>query len=132
MLDFDYNKVLDYVKQNKALEEYRFYLESIYRFKSHSLSQIEEDIYVKALNAFGNCSEVFTNINNADIDLGYIKDENNNNVKLTSSNYSIYMKSKDRRVRKDAFDAMYNYYKNLKNTLAATYVGEIKESSFIT
>lgn len=132
MLEFDYNKVLDYIKQNKALEEYRFYLESIYRFKSHSLSQIEEDIYVKALNAFGNCSEVFTNINNADIDLGYIKDENNNNVKLTSSNYSIYMKSKDRRVRKDAFDAMYNYYKNLKNTLAATYVGEIKESSFIT
>lgn len=132
MLEFDYNKVLDYIKQNKALEEYRFYLESIYRFKSHSLSQIEEDIYVKALNAFGNCSEVFTNINNADIDLGYIKDEKNNDVKLTSSNYSIYMKSKDRRVRKDAFDAMYNYYKNLKNTLAATYVGEIKESSFIT
>ena len=132
MLEFDYNKVLDYIKQNKALEEYRFYLESIYRFKSHSLSQIEEDIYVKALNAFGNCSEVFTNINNADIDLGYIKDEKNNDVKLTSSNYSNYMKSKDRRVRKDAFDAMYNYYKNLKNTLAATYVGEIKESSFIT
>lgn len=132
MLSFDYNKVLNYIKENKALEEYKFYLEDFYRFKKHSLSQIEENIYVRAINAFGNCSEVFNNIDNTDIDLGYIKDENGKEIKLTSSNYSVFMKSKDRRVRKDAFLSLYNYYKGLKNTLAATYVGQIKESSFIT
>ena len=132
MLSVDYNKVLNYIKEHKALEEYKFYLEDFYRFKKHSLSQIEENIYVRAINAFGNCSEVFNNIDNTDIDLGYIKDENGKEIKLTSSNYSVFMKSKDRRVRKDAFLSLYNYYKGLKNTLAATYVGQIKESSFIT
>ncbi|MBE6139026.1 MAG: oligoendopeptidase F [Firmicutes bacterium] len=132
MMESDYETVLKYISENKKLKEYRFYLEDIYRFKPHSLSQKEEDIYVRALNAFGNCSETFNNINNADIDLGYIKNENGEDVKLTQSNYFVFMKSKDRSVRENAFNAMYNYFKNRKNTLASTYVGEIKESSFVT
>ena len=132
MMECEYEKVEKYIKENEKLKEYKFYLEDFYRYKPHSLSKIEEDIYVKALNAFGNCSEVFTNINNTDIDLGNIKNEEGNDVKLTSSNYIIYMKSENREVRKSAFEAMYNYYKSLKNTLAAAYVGEIKENSFST
>lgn len=132
MMEASYELVKKYIEENDDLKEYKFYLEDFYRFKSHSLSFIEEDIYVKALNAFGNCSEVFTNINNADIDLGYIKDENGNDVKLTSSNYIVFMKSKNREVRKNAFLAMYKYYKSLKNTLAAAYLGEIKENAFTT
>ena len=132
MMQSDYETVLKYIEENEKLKEYKFYLEDIYRFKKHSLSQKEEDIYVRALNAFGNCSEVFSALNNADIDLGYIKNENGEDIKLTQSNYIVYMKSKDRSVRESAFNAMYNYYKNRKNTLASTYVGELKESSFIT
>ena len=132
MMNIDYKTIKKYIKENKDLEEYSFYLENFYRYKPHSLTQIEEDIYVKALNAFGNCSEVFNNINNTDIDLGYIKDEEGKDVKLTSSNYIVYMQSKNREVRKSAFKAMYAYYKSLKNTLAASYVGEIKENAFST
>lgn len=132
MLSASYDTVLDYIKENKALDEYRFYLESIFRFKDHSLSLEQEDIFVRALNAFGNCSEAFSNINNADIDLGYVKDESGENVKLTASNYINFMKSKNRDVRKNAFSSMYNYYKSLKNTLSSTYVGQIKEDLFVT
>lgn len=132
MLKEDYDKVLEYIKSNKKLEEYRFYLECIFRYKKHSLSLNEEEIFTKALNAFGNCSEVFSNINNADINLGNIKNEKGEDVELTQSNYINFMKSKDRKVRENAFHAMYNYYKGLKNTLSSTYVGEIKESAFVT
>ena len=132
MMKTDYATVKSFIEENEKLIEYKFYLEDFYRYKSHSLSQVEEDIYVKALNAFGNCSEVFTNINNTDVDLGNIIDESGEEVKLTSSNYIVYMKSKNRGVRKNAFEAMYNYYKSLKNTLAAAYVGEIKENAFST
>lgn len=132
MLSASYDTVLDYIKENKALDEYRFYLESIFRFKDHSLSLEQEDIFVRALNAFGNCSEAFSNINNTDIDLGYVKDESGENVKLTASNYINFMKSKNRDVRKNAFSSMYNYYKSLKNTLSSTYVGQIKEDLFVT
>ncbi len=132
MLNESYETVLTYIEENKKLEEYKFYLETIYRFKSHSLTLEQEEIFTKALNAFGNCSEVFSNINNADINLGYIKNEKGEEIELTQSNYITFMKSKDRSIRKSAFHAMYNYYKSLKNTLSSAYVGEIKESSFIT
>lgn len=132
MLESTYETVLKYIEENENLQEYKFYLEDIYRFKPHSLTQKEEDIFVRALNAFGNCSEVFSNINNTDIDLGYIKNESGEDVKLTQSNYIKFMKSKDRKIRKNVFNTMYSYYKSRKNTLASTYVGEIKESAFIT
>ena len=132
MLECDYDKVLKYIDENDKLKEYKFYLECIFRYKPHSLSLKEEEIYTKAINSFGNCSEAFSSLNNADINLGTIKDENNNIIEVTSSNYGIFMKSKDRRVRIDSFNAMYNYYEAHKNTLSALLVGEIKESSFIT
>ena len=130
-MEGEFNKVLEFIKENPKLEEYKFNLECIYRYKNHSLSKIEEDIFVKAVNAFGNCSEAFNAIDNADIDLGYIT-YNGKKTKLTSSNYSIMMKDKDRNIRIEAFNNMYNYYKGLKNTLANLYVGEIKESRFVS
>lgn len=132
MLEASYDTVLKYIEENDKLKEYKFYLETIYRFKPHSLIIEQEEIFTKALNAFGNCSEVFSNINNSDIDLGYVENDKGEKVELTQSNYITFMKSKNRKVRENAFHAMYNYYKSLKNTLASAYVGEIKESSFIT
>ncbi len=130
-MESDYSKVLEYIKDNKKLEEYKFNLECIYRYKNHSLSKIEEDIFVKAVNAFGNCSEAFNSIDNADIDLGYVTYKGEK-TKLTSSNYGIMMKDKDRNVRIEAFNNMYKYYSGLKNTLSNLYVGEIKESRFVS
>lgn len=132
MLKCDYEKVLSYIKENDALNEYKFYLETVYRYSDHSLSLEQEEIFTKALNAFGNCEEVFSNINNTDIDLGYVEDENGNLTKLTASNYINFMKSKNRLVRKNAFNKMYEYYESRKNTIASALVGEIKESLFIT
>ena len=132
MLKCDYNTVLKYIEENKDLKKYKFYLECIFRYKPHSLSLEEEDIFTKALNCLGNCSEAFSSLDNADINLGTIIDENGEYVELTSSNYGIFMKSKNREVRKSAFNAMYRFYEAHKNTLSSLYVGEIKESSFIT
>lgn len=132
MLMTDYDVVLEYIKENSNLLKYKFYLECIYRYKSHSLSLEQEDIFTKACNAFGNCSEVFNNIDNTDINLGFIKDESGKKVELTNSNYIKYMKSSDRSVRKNVFQKLYKYFKSLKNTLAAAYVGKIKESSFVS
>ena len=130
-MESTYDKVLEFIKENPKLEEYRFNLECIYRYKEHSLSKIEEDIFVKAVNAFGNCSEAFNSIDNADIDLGYVTYKGEK-TKLTSSNYGIMMKDKDRNVRIEAFNNMYKYYSGLKNTLSNLYVGEIKESRFVS
>lgn len=130
ILNCSYDKVLGYIKENKELEEYRFALESIFRYQKHTLSKEEEAIVAAASNAFGACNDVFYNLDNADIYLGMIKDENMEEVELTNSNYGYYVGSNDRRVREEAFKAMYKYFGDFKNTIAATLKGQIKENFF--
>ncbi len=130
ILETPYEKVKQFIKEDQRLEEYRFDLEQMYRYQNHTLSKKEEDIITKASNAFGTGSEVFYYFDNADIDLGQIKDEQGNLVTLTNSNYTKYMKSKKRSVRKDAFDHMYTYFSKFKNTIAAALAGNIKENFF--
>lgn len=130
LLDSDYNVVLDYIKDNPKLEEYKFDLEKTFRYKEHTLSKEEETIITKANNTFGVGEDAFYNFDNADIKLGYIKDENGVEVELTNSNYNKYMNSKNREVRKDAFMHMYRYFSDFKNTIAACLKGNIKENFF--
>ena len=132
ILECDYNVILDYIEKDDRLKQYSFDLEQLFRNKPHTLSLDEENIIILTTNAMGTGSEVFDNIDNTDIDLGKIKDENKNEVELTNANYNKYMNSKDRRVRIDAFNAMYNYYKGLIHTIAASLKGNVKENFFMS
>ena len=132
MLSVDYDLVLSYIKEDDRLKEYAFDLEKMFRYKEHTLSEAEEAIITEAINAFGTGSDAFNYIDNADINLGKIKDEDGNLVELTNSNYIKYMTSSNRNVRIDAFNHMYEYFKGLKNTISACLKGNIKENFFLS
>ena len=130
MMATSYDEVLKMIEQDTSLKEYQFDLEKSFRYQNHVLSTREEELIAKASNAMGTGDEVFYNLDNSDIHLRPIHDEQGNLVELNNSNYNKYMNSKNREVRKEAFDSMYEYWKNLKNTVAATYKGQIKEDFF--
>lgn len=130
MLEKSFVAVENLIKEEPKLELYRFDLEKTFRFKEHTLSKELEEIITNANNAFGGCAEAFYNLDNADINLGNIIDEDGNSVKLTNSNYAKYIMSKNRSVRENAFNNMYNYWASIKNTIATTYKGQIKENFF--
>ena len=132
MLSVDYSYVLELISKDKRLEEYRFDLEKMFRYKDHTLSEQEEAIITKACNAFGTGDEAFYNLDNADIHLGNVTDEDGNKVEVTNSNYGKLMNSLNRDVRINTFKTMYGYFKGLKNTLAACLKGSIKESFFLS
>lgn len=130
MMATSYDEILKMIEQDTSLKEYQFDLEKSFRYQDHVLSTREEELIAKASNAMGTGDEVFYNLDNSDIHLRPIHDEQGNLVELNNSNYNKYMNSKNREVRKEAFDSMYEYWKNLKNTVAATYKGQIKEDFF--
>lgn len=68
--------------------------------------------------------------NNADIKFPSILDENGESVELTKGRYIKFLESKDRRVRKDAFHALYSTYSAQKNTLAASLTANVKKNRF--
>lgn len=67
-------------------------------------------------------------LKDSDLTFGTILDEAQKEVVLTESNYSIYIESKDRRVRKDAFQTLYQTYKQFINSFASTLSGNINEN----
>ena len=116
MLSVPYSKVLEYIDENKELEIYRQNLKDFYRYQAHTLTETEEELLGKVSSMLGNNSKAFAKLNNADVDLGNIQDENNEEIKLTHANFGKYLESKNREVRKQVFTKMHEYYKKLKDT----------------
>src|SRR5690625_1109210 len=69
-------------------------------------------------------------LNHADLIFPHIKDENGNEVELTHGRYIGFLESKDRTVRKAAFEAMYETFGSFKNTFATTLNGNVKKNNF--
>ncbi|MGI6777404.1 MAG: oligoendopeptidase F [Acetivibrionales bacterium] len=119
-----------FMEENKALKIYRHFFNENLRQKEHILSDKEEQILALSSELAHTPADIFNMFNNADIKFPFIKDENGEEVELTKGRYIRFLESRDRRVRKDAFHALYSsYYKN-RNTLAASLANNIKKNRF--
>lgn len=128
LLKEDYAKIEKFCQDEPKLLEHEVNIKDTFRYKKHTLSDIEEKLLSNISKAFGNDEQTYGYLTDSDMTFGTIKNEDNKEVELTDTNYSIYIKSKDRRVRKEAFDALYNHYKQFKNTITSTFDGSIKQS----
>ena len=128
LLKEDYAKIEKFYQDEPKLLEHEVNIKDTFRYKKHTLSDIEEKLLSNISKAFGNDEQTYGYLTDSDMTFGTIKNEDNKEVELTDTNYSIYIKSKDRRVRKEAFDALYNHYKQFKNTITSTFNGSIKQS----
>lgn len=126
------NKILSFVNENEDLKVYKHYLETVLRYEKHILSPNEEKIIASASEVISSPSNVYSVLSNADIKFGNIEDENNKSVELTKGNYTKYITSQNREVRKSAFFTLYRSYSVLKNTFAETLIGDIKANYFIS
>jgi oligoendopeptidase F len=68
--------------------------------------------------------------NNADLAFAPIENEHGKKVPLTHGAYVSWMHSHNRRVRKDAFSSLYREYAGFRNTMAAIFEANAKQSAF--
>lgn len=118
LLKSDYSKIEDFIKENNELERYRLLLERIFRYKEYTLSENEEKIISNLTNSLTASQKIAGILRDSEMDFGEITDNQGNKVKLNNENYSLYIKDKDRKVRKNAFLQMFNTYGKYKNTLS--------------
>ncbi len=113
--------IVSYIDSNPELETYRFAICDTLRQKAHILTQAEENILAQMSEITGATNDVFTMLNNADIKFGSIIDEDGDETEVTHGNFIKFMESHDRNVRKNAYNAVYDAYKALINTIASAY-----------
>ena len=126
LLSLDYDVIEKMYEEYPKLKEYETYFNKSFRYKKYMLSEIEEKLLAKMQKAIADNETIFSNLTDSDINFGYITDENGNKVELTNTNFSLFIKSKDRRVRQDAFKTLYGVYKQYKTTLSNCLEKEIK------
>ncbi len=109
---------------------YRKTLDEMIRQKPHTLSKEQEALLAQAGNMAGAPSTIFGMLNNADLKFPKIKNENGEEIELTHGSYIQFLESRNRDVRKSAFEAMYSTYRGQKNTIASTLSANINKNMF--
>ena len=129
IIAMDNEKLENYLKSEK-LSNYKKHVDEILRLKPHTLNEREEELLAAVSDFSGVPENIYDMLSFADLQFPEIEDEKGEKVKVTHSNFSLFLKSKDQRVRKDAFEAMYSIYGQFKNTFASTLYGGIKSEIF--
>ena len=115
-----------FLEEEPGLGVYQFYLECVLREKEHVLSDSEEALLARLSEVLGGADDIFTMLNNADMDFGEIEGEDGEPAKLTHGSYITFLQSHDRKVRQAAFEKLYAKYKSQINTIGATYATSVK------
>ena len=113
-----------------GLERYRRYLTDARRMKEHTLSAAEEKLLAAAGEVTGAPSDIFGNLNNADMTFPEVEDGEGRKHPLTQGTFIAYMMSEDRVLRKNAYEALYHSFRNFKNTSAALLNAQGKQLKF--
>ena len=121
-----------YIQQTEGLALYKQQLQDVSRMRSHVRSAEVEAVLAAAGEVTGAPDDIFSMIDNADLKLPIIQDEKGDEVQLTKGNYQIFIRSTDRRVRKDAFESIHNTFLKQRNTLGATLSSQVKTDMFYT
>jgi oligoendopeptidase F len=121
-----------FVRETPGLDLYRQQLHDLNRKRPHVRSAEVEAVLAAAEEIAGVPDAIFSMIENADLKLPLINNEEGEEVPLTKGNYLVYIRSTDRRVRKEAFEGMHTAFLKQRNTIAATLAAQVKGNIFYT
>ncbi|SDJ86914.1 oligoendopeptidase F [Sediminibacillus albus] len=130
ILSLDEDRLKSFIEENQELKQYEHTLNEINRQRPHVLSEKEEELLAEVSEVTDNPSQTFGMLNNADLTFPAVKDEEGNEVDLTHGRYINFLESDDPRVRREAFQAMYDTFGSFKNTFASTLSGAVKKNNF--
>jgi oligoendopeptidase F len=123
-------ELADSYVQDSLLAEYRVYAEKIFRFRAHTRSEEVEKILAMAGEVHHAPSEIFSQLDNADMKFGIVETDKGEKVELSHGNFSSFLQSRNREIRKKVFFQYYKSYDDHKHTIAAAFASSIKKDRF--
>lgn len=120
----------NFLAEEPKLQPYKHFFDKLLKNKDHVLSQREEELLAGAGEIFGAASETFAILDNADIVFPFVKDEDGNEVQLSHGVYMRLVESKNRDVRRGAYEALYATYEQYQHTYAKTLQTNVKVQNY--
>lgn len=132
LLESEKSVIEGYIDSKPELEEFRFLLMEIMDKKEHTLSKEQEHILASLSEVLDAPDEIFSALNDVDLEFGQIEDENGNTVALTHGNFNKMLESDDREVRKNAYYTFYERYRDHNNTISTAYNYNVKKTAIVS
>ena len=107
--------------------EYKRSLERIIKDKEHVLSRESEELLASYSEVFGAIENTYDIFTTTDFSFENVQNESGESLKMSHGLYSKYLADKDRVLRKNAFEAIYEPYKKNIHTIAELYLARVKE-----
>lgn len=132
LLESEKSVIEGYIDSKQELEEFRFLLMEIMDKKEHTLSKEQEHILASLSEVLDAPDEIFSALNDVDLEFGQVEDENGKTVALTHGNFNKMLESDDRAVRKNAYYTFYERYRDHNNTISTAYNYNVKKTAIVS
>lgn len=114
----------------EGLQEYKFILGDITRSRAHTLPEEQEKMLSLLSDAAGAAHNAFTMLESVDMTFPDVAGENGEKLPLSHGTYGLYLDSKSRTLRKNAYETYHGEFRKYLNTWAATYAGSVKMDDY--
>lgn len=121
---------MDRFLASRELADWKLLLERILRYRPHTLGRKEEELLAMSGQMSDAPSQIFRQLNDADLKWGLVKTEKGEQVELSHSTFQMFLQSPKRAVREAAFRRFYAQYDLHKNSIAAAYNGSVQKDCF--
>ncbi|MDZ7729828.1 MAG: oligoendopeptidase F [Natrialbaceae archaeon] len=124
--DIDRERFEVMVESVPDLDTYDHYVDDVLRMKSHTRSSEVEALLADLSEVTGATGEVYTMLSNADMSFPAVEDPEGESVTITQSNLTTLLKRPDRNFRRQVYEAYFDEWSELRNTVAAAYKNSVK------
>lgn len=124
------SELLERYIKSPELAPYRFHLEKIVRMKEHTLDAQQEELLALAGKALQAPHKAFSALNDADFKFGKIVDGEGKERELTHASYALFIRDRDRALRKNSFKMLHGKYVRYEQTLCELLNGQMERHLF--
>lgn len=130
VLALDEGELRRWLVDDAELKGYAFYFERLLRDRPHTLSPSEEELLARSGEMASTPASAFSLLTNADMKFPTIRGEDGREIELTEERYYRLSRSRDRAVRKAAFEGIHDTYGRFRNAIGALYAGSVRSAQF--
>ena len=130
ILQISAETIAQYIQEAPDLDRYRHYFDVIHLRRDHTRSADVEEVLARAAEVTLTFAGIHNSMENADLNLGQIRDEGGETHQLTQGNLGAFLQNPDRSIREAAWTTSADAYLSLRNSMSQSLNGSFRSDVF--